>query len=144
MARERRADERERREGDVVSPPPGEATPRVPNGGRASGTDDTPADSATGGDERVSRTQWDEVSFIISSQYRIDVIERLSDGPATPSGIASDSDNSLPHVSRALQELRDRSFVELLVSEDRKKGRVYGITKRAEGLWETIQTEKLA
>jgi predicted transcriptional regulator len=33
--------------------------------------------------------------------------------------------------------------VELLVSEDRKKGRVYGITDRGERIWNQIQSENM-
>src|SRR6056297_561832 len=74
-------------------------------------------------------SDWDDVSFVISSQYRIAVLRRLSDGPATPSRIADDADLGIAHISRALQGLRERDLVELLVSEDRRKGRVYGITE---------------
>ena len=47
------------------------------------------------------------------------------------------------HISRALQRLRERSLVELLVSEDRKKGRVYGLTERGSAVWETIEAENM-
>lgn len=87
---------------------------------------------------------WDEVGYIISSQYRVTVLNRLVRGPATPSQIASDSNNAIAHISRALQELRNRSLVRLLVSEQRKKGRVYGITGDAENLWEVIETQEMA
>ena len=60
---------------------------------------------------------WDEVSFVISSRYRVTVIKRLAAGPSTPSQIASDADVGIAHVSRALQRLRERSLVDLLVSE---------------------------
>lgn len=86
---------------------------------------------------------WDEVSFVISSQYRVLVVKRLATGPATPSQIASDVDVGIAHVSRALQRLRDRSLVDLLVSEDRKKGRVYGLTERGSTVWKTIEAENL-
>lgn len=33
--------------------------------------------------------------------------------------------------------------MELLVSENRKKGRVYGITDHGEGVWETIEAENM-
>jgi hypothetical protein len=35
-------------------------------------------------------SDWDDVSFVISSQYRIAVLRRLADGPATPSRSASE------------------------------------------------------
>ena len=86
---------------------------------------------------------WDEVSFVISSRYRVTVIKRLAVGPSTPSQIASDADVGIAHVSRALQRLRERSLVDLLVSEDRKKGRVYGLTDRGRTVWETIEAENM-
>lgn len=88
-------------------------------------------------------TEWDDVSYVISSRYRIATLRRLADGPATPSRIADDTSLSVAHVSRALQELRDHTLVELLVSEDRKKGRVYGITDRGNQVWETIETQNM-
>lgn len=88
-------------------------------------------------------SDWDEVSYVISSRYRVETLEHLADGPATPSRIASDESIDISHVSRALQELRDRSMAELLVSEDRKKGRVYGITEKGREGWKTIEAENL-
>lgn len=86
---------------------------------------------------------WDDVSFVISSKYRATVLERLAEGPSTPSGIASESEYSISHVSRALRGLRDKDLVELLVSEDRKKGRVYGLTERGERIWQRVEAENL-
>lgn len=88
-------------------------------------------------------SEWDDVSYVISSRYRIATLKRLSDSPATPSRIAEDTDLSVAHVSRALQELRDHELTELLVSENRKKGRVYGITDHGEKVWETIEAENM-
>lgn len=88
-------------------------------------------------------TDWDEIGYIISSRYRVIALRRLSVGPATPSQIATDEDVGIAHVSRALQDLRERSLVDLLVSEDRKKGRVYGLTDEGEAIWETIDAEDL-
>ncbi|MGM0592757.1 MAG: ArsR family transcriptional regulator [Halobacteriota archaeon] len=88
-------------------------------------------------------TDWDDISFVISSRYRIVALKRLSVGPATPSQIAADADVGIAHVSRALQGLRDRHLVDLLVSEDRKKGRVYGLTEEGREVWQTIEAENL-
>lgn len=87
---------------------------------------------------------WDEIGHVISSVYRVAALRRLADSPATPSQIARDTDQPLAHVSRALQTLRQRGLVDLLVSEDRQKGRVYGITDRGQEVWETIEAENLA
>jgi DNA-binding MarR family transcriptional regulator len=61
-------------------------------------------------------------------------METLQDGPATPSSIAEQTDRDIAHISRALQELRERDTVDLLVSEDVKKGRFYGLTDSGEEL----------
>ncbi|WP_092664639.1 winged helix-turn-helix domain-containing protein [Halorientalis persicus] len=87
---------------------------------------------------------WDDVSYVISSQYRIGAMERLAEGPTTPSRIAADLDLGIAHISRALQGLRERDLVELLVSEDRRKGRVYGITEKGQQVWTEIESEELA
>jgi DNA-binding MarR family transcriptional regulator len=87
---------------------------------------------------------WDEVSYVISSSYRVKTLHRLADSPATPSGIAEDTDCPIAHISRALQGLRERGLVDLLVSEDRQKGRVYGITDRGDTIWKTIEGQNLA
>ncbi len=87
--------------------------------------------------------EWDEIGFVISSRYRVAVLKRLADGPATPSQLATDSGLAIAHISRALRGLRDRDLVELLVSEDRKKGRVYGVTENGEEIWGQIQAKNL-
>lgn len=86
---------------------------------------------------------WDEIGFVISSKYRVAVIGRLVESPATPSKISEDEDVSIASVSHALGQLRERGLVELLVDEDRRKGRVYGITERGEQLWNEIRNREL-
>lgn len=86
---------------------------------------------------------WDDVSYVISSRYRVEVLEQLSSNPSTPSRIASETGNPLAHVSRALTDLREESLVVLLVSEERSKGRVYGTTEKGDKVWETIEAENL-
>lgn len=87
---------------------------------------------------------WDDVSHVISSRYRTLSLERLAEGPTTPSQIADDRGVSIAHVSRSLQELEEAGLVTLLVSEDRKKGRVYGLTEEGKAVWETIDAENMA
>lgn len=87
--------------------------------------------------------EWDHVGFVISSRYRVTVVEALSDGAALPSQIARDAGVQIEHVSRALGRLRERSLVTLLVPEDRKKGRLYGLTDDGRCVWEQIQTENI-
>jgi DNA-binding MarR family transcriptional regulator len=89
-------------------------------------------------------TDWDEVGYVISSTYRVKVLQRLADSPAPTSKIAEDTGCANSHVSRALNDLRERELVDLLVPESRKKGRIYGITDRGREIWETIEAENLA
>lgn len=88
--------------------------------------------------------QWDDVSFVLASTYRVNVLNQLSDNSTTPSQLASETQLPISHVSRALRELRDHSLVKLLVPEDRKKGRIYGITDQGAEVWETIESQNLA
>jgi len=87
--------------------------------------------------------KWDHIGFVISSQYRVAVLSRLAEGPATPSKIAEDEDIDIAAVSHALTSLRERGFVDLLVSEERRKGRVYGITGTGQDLWNDIEQQGL-
>lgn len=87
---------------------------------------------------------WEVVGYVVSSTYRVKVLDRLADAPAPPSTIAGDVDCSVSHISRALQDLRDRGLVDLLVPESRKKGRIYGITDEGRAAWETIEAQNLA
>lgn len=87
---------------------------------------------------------WDQIGFVISSQYRVKVLDRLSESPATPSQIASDEGIGIASVSHALSSLRERELVDLLVSEDRRKGRVYGITEAGADIWSEISRQGLA
>jgi DNA-binding MarR family transcriptional regulator len=93
--------------------------------------------------EKKMPPEWDTISYVISSQYRVVVLQHLAEGPATPSKIASESDKAIAHVSRALSGLREKALVELLVSEDRQKGRVYGITEQGTAVWQQIENENL-
>lgn len=81
------------------------------------------------------QTDWDGISFVFSSTYRKEVLKQLTVGPATTSQIANRRDISMSHASRALGQLREQDLVELLVSEERRKGRVYGITDRGSEAW---------
>ncbi|MFW6434808.1 MAG: winged helix-turn-helix domain-containing protein [Halovenus sp.] len=78
------------------------------------------------------QVDWDAVSHVTASQYRQAAVQALVDGPATPTGITEDTGHDIAHISRSLQNLREEDIVELLVSEDRRKGRYYGLTEHGE------------
>jgi len=81
---------------------------------------------------------YDDVSYVISSGYRQSVIEELHNRPQTPSEIDARTVHDISNVSRALKELTDRGLTELLVSEDRRKGRIYGLTGNGEAVAEYV------
>ncbi|MBX0288309.1 winged helix-turn-helix domain-containing protein [Haloarcula salinisoli] len=87
--------------------------------------------------------EWDDVSYVISSKYRVDTLDRLQTGPATPSLVAADTDRAIAHISRALQELQEEGLVTLLVSEERRKGRVYGVTEKGADVIEKIHAQDM-
>jgi DNA-binding transcriptional ArsR family regulator len=93
----------------------------------------------TGND--TANDEWDDVSFVISSTYREDVLTRLAASPATPSQIAADKGIDISHVSRAVRKLRERGLVELLVPEERQKGRIYGSTDRGSDISALIEEQ---
>lgn len=85
--------------------------------------------------------KWDQIGFIKSSRYRKMVIRRLAKEPAMPSEIANEEDVEIASISNALRPLRERSLVELLVPDERRKGRVYGLTAEAEELLDELDLE---
>ena len=97
-------------------------------------------------DETESRTdRWDTISFVISSNYRVLVLDQLAAGPEIPSRISADDHEHvlIEHVSRALGQLRDRELVELLVPDEQEKHRFYGLTEQGERVWQQMHTAGL-
>lgn len=86
-------------------------------------------------DSSSDRVDWDAVGYTLSSEYRVATLQHLADSPDTPKGISNATDNPVSNVSRAINELRDRDLIQLLVSEDTKKGRVYTTTEKGDGVW---------
>ncbi|RLM32658.1 winged helix-turn-helix domain-containing protein [Haloarcula sp. Atlit-120R] len=82
---------------------------------------------------------YDRLSYTVSSRYREAVVSALTSHPSTPSKIAARTDDDISHISRALNELREKDVVELLVNEDRKKGRVYALTDHGETLADELE-----
>lgn len=76
----------------------------------------------------MSTADFEDAGFVLASSYREEVLEALDDSPGTPSGLRDRTGYELAHVSRSLGKLRERELVALLVPEETKKGRVYGLT----------------
>lgn len=98
----------------------------------------TPDQEPTGVGQPADTTDWDEVGFAISSRYRTATLAALAEQPQTPGEIAERSGYAIAHISREMRRLRDRDHAELLVSEDTKKGRIYGLTDSGEALTDTL------
>ena len=80
----------------------------------------------------TGETDWEQVGFVLASDYRTRVLHALTDGPAMPTELGERASLDLTHVSRTLTELRDHDIAELLVPEERTKGRIYGLTEAGE------------
>ena len=79
-------------------------------------------------------TKWQDVSFIVSSNYRKKVLESL-ENPKTPSKISKELNINIAHISRALNELMDKKLVECLTPNS-NKGKLFVITKRGKEILE--------
>lgn len=86
---------------------------------------------------------WNRIGFVISSRYRKIVLHELGESPSTPSQIAERSNSSIASISNALSELRENDCVELLVDEDRRKGRVYGLTETGTAVREDLDEQQV-
>jgi len=84
--------------------------------------------------DQPSEEIMDSVAAIVSSQYREYAVAALQDGPKTPTKVVEfhNDEVDMAHISRALGDLRDMGVVDLLVPEERKKGRIYGLTNDGE------------
>lgn len=86
----------------------------------------------------TSEINWNVIGYIVSSKYRVMVIKHLQSNPKTPTQISRSEKTQISHISRALQQLREKDLVELLVSEEQKKGRIYSTTGKGNNAWEKM------
>ena len=71
-------------------------------------------------------TKWEDVSFILASKCREDVLKML-ENPKTPSGISKEIKINKTHISRALKELRDKKII-VCLTPNSNKGKLYIIS----------------
>lgn len=86
----------------------------------------------------AAELDWDRVGYVTSSEYRETVVLQLHDRPQKPTDLAAATDRDIANISRALNQLADEDLVELLVSEERRKGRIYGLTDAGERVAEYL------
>lgn len=78
---------------------------------------------------------WADISYIRRHQARTRIVTQLHEqGPQMPSTLADATDIDIASISHSIGQLRDRDVVKLLVPEDTKKGRIYGLTEHGERL----------
>ena len=86
------------------------------------------------------KTDWDEVSYVIRSTPREFVIKSLCEGPKTPGEIRDETEIDIAHISRGVTQLQERGLTELLVDENTKKGRLYGLTDEGQEVAEAVES----
>ena len=77
-----------------------------------------------------------DASFVVRSPHRTTVLQRLWEGAAIPAQVRDDTGLEYSRISEAMNKLRERHLVDLIVDEDTKRGRLYNVTDQGE---ETLQ-----
>lgn len=89
----------------------------------------------TDNDTLSEKELWDLTGWVISSQYRYETLDQLDEGAKIPSAIARNTGREIAHISRALNNMRDRDLIELR-TPGRSKGRIYAINDRGQAVLE--------
>ncbi len=85
---------------------------------------------------------WNDISYVVRSKYRLKILYVLKDGPLTPSSISDKTDVARSHVSRTLRELEARDLVKCLVEEIR--GKFFEITDEGSSILSFIEERELS
>lgn len=88
-------------------------------------------------------TNWDNVSYILRSKYRIKVLQYLSklNAPTTPTKLKRELNIDKAHISRALQDLAKKDWVTCLTPEARKT-KLFQITKSGIAIEKELESIK--
>ena len=81
-------------------------------------------------------TKWEDVSFIISSNYRRKVLQIL-ETPKIPSKISKELDINKAHISKTLSELNSKKMIKCLTPNS-TKGKIYTITNYGKDILKEI------
>ncbi len=71
-------------------------------------------------------TKWDDIGFVISSNYRKKVLKAL-DTEKQPSELSKELNINKTHISRTLNELESKGMIKCL-NPNLKKGKLYVIS----------------
>lgn len=82
---------------------------------------------------------WDDMSFILSGKHRKNILKML-ENPKTPTQLKEETKLHFNQISRTIQELESKGFVECL-NPKQKLTRFYKITEKGNSL--LINIEKI-
>lgn len=85
----------------------------------------------------------EDAARIVMSPHRRKVLRRLTKGNAIPAQIRDDTGQEYSRISEAVNSLRKRGLIELVVPDDTKRGRLYSITERGEDAWEYMRENNM-
>jgi len=86
----------------------------------------------------MKNMEWEIISEILSSSYKLKIIKELSKGPKTPSMISKTTGIYISHVSSILSRFVKLGLV-TCITPSRKKGKIYVLTKKGEELVNTLK-----
>ena len=78
------------------------------------------------------------VGYVVSSTYRIKVLNFLNKGESIPVKIADGTGIRPNHISKVLRELKVKGLIECINPEARK-GRIYSITQMGKKINEKVK-----
>ena len=88
---------------------------------------------------------WELAGYVKGGSHRFDVFCYLARNGATiPSETADELGKTQQRVYDAQEELKREELIELKVPEDKKKGRLHGLTERGRELWDFLVEEGIA
>jgi len=85
-------------------------------------------------------TKWEDISFIISSEYRKNVLKTL-DSPKMPSKISKELNINKTHISKTLKELKLKKLIKCLTPNS-NKGKLYKISDHGKDILKEISNLK--
>lgn len=76
---------------------------------------------------------WEDVGFVKASQYRLQILRLLSNGPKTPRELVDSLKIHFSQVSFVLSQLSDRKIV-VCLNPKAVKGKLYDLTDKGKGI----------
>lgn len=73
------------------------------------------------------KKNWDLISFVLASDIRSGIINRLNDKVQTPTELKKAFDVPISRISAVLKELTEKKLIENLTPE-RRKSKIYALT----------------